>query len=169
MQRIEVIEVIKRERAYQSENWPRTDPEVVHMYSFAAPHLLLLKQYVVKVKSAWESGKAENPVVKQLAKLATIAVRAMEEHKTTKGSDPYVVINRKLANPDWSVVGAGEAQFSAPHIILLDKMVNLAYTEWDSGYESNAIRRVSTIAAIAILALEQIERGAIDLLTEGLR
>jgi hypothetical protein len=167
MNRNHVIEVIKKEREYQNTTWPRTDAEVIEMYSYAAPHLLLLKQYMNKIRAAWEVSREENPVIKQIAKLATIAVRSLQEHRLTKDQDVFKAIERRSIQLD--PIAEGEAIFSAPHIICLDNLIEEAYSTWQSGYESRAMSTLPNIAAVAFRALEQIERGALNLLATGLR
>ncbi len=78
MNRAEVFAVIDKERVYQDTLWPR-DEDAAKMYTYLAPHLLLLEEYVAKARTAWVTNGPEAPALKQIAKLAAIAVRALEE------------------------------------------------------------------------------------------
>lgn len=79
MKREDVFEVIDKEREYQDTTWPR-DARRRRMYAFAAPHILLLEGYVQKLRDGWvSSGMDETARLRVIAKIATMAVRALEE------------------------------------------------------------------------------------------
>jgi len=78
MNRAEVFAVIDKERVYQDTVWPR-DAETAQMYTYLAPHLVLLEEYILKARTAWVTNGPEAPALKQIAKLAAIAIRALEE------------------------------------------------------------------------------------------
>lgn len=83
MNREQVFEVINKEREYQDINY---DPNQV-LTSGATrlqrdldvtSHLVLLDIYVQKAKEAWLVKGDNKPALKQIAKVAAIAVRALE-------------------------------------------------------------------------------------------
>lgn len=167
MHKTQVIEVIKREREYQDKTWPRTDPVVQHMYTFAASHLLLLKGYIEKARKEWEVAVEPLPILRQLAKLAAMVVRAFQEHQSTKGQDPYKLIERRI--PALEPISEEEGQYEAPHLIALEKLINEAYFSWQPGYESRWLSHFALIGAAAFRALEQIDDLGKNLLIVGLR
>lgn len=78
MNRQDIFEMIVRERTYQDTEWPR-DEETALMYQFSAPHILLLEEYVSALRAMWKNSREEKDCVRMIAKIATIAVRALEE------------------------------------------------------------------------------------------
>jgi len=167
MNKIHIIEVIKREREYQDTKRPRTDPFVQHKYSFASSHLLLLKQYIEKARKEWEVAKEPLPVLRQIGKLAAMVVRALQEQESTKGQDPYKLIERRANLLE--MIDQAEAIYSAPHLLYLDKLISEAYSTWQSGYENRWVSHLALIGAAAFRALEQIDDLGKNLLIVGLR
>lgn len=78
MNRADVFEVINREREYQDTAWPR-DEYRKQMYKYSAPHILLLEKYVKQLADDWVKSSTERNLPATIAKIATIAVRALEE------------------------------------------------------------------------------------------
>jgi len=78
MNRQDVFTVIDKERQYQDTAWPR-DAHAQAMYSNLAPHLVLLEEYIHRARTAWTNNGPEAQPLKVVAKLAAIAVRALEE------------------------------------------------------------------------------------------
>ena len=76
MNRTDIFALINQERTYQDEKW--SDRE---QYAVSAPHVLLLDSYVQKAKDRWTGSVSEVDVVQTIAKIAAIAVRALEEIK----------------------------------------------------------------------------------------
>jgi hypothetical protein len=81
MNRQDVFEVINRERDFQDSLWPRDDHEAIGQYQWAAPHMLLLEEYVEGLRTKWKNSREELDCVREIAKIAAIAVRALEEIK----------------------------------------------------------------------------------------
>ena len=75
MERTEIFELINTERKNQDILWPRNERRKL-MYSFTAPHLLLLEEKVSAMRTMWYKGEI---TPQELVKLATLAVRALEE------------------------------------------------------------------------------------------
>lgn len=75
MKKSEVFAAIQEEREKQDAAWPRTERRV-QMYSFTAPHLLLLEEKVSAMRTAWYKGES---VPSDFVKVAALAVRALEE------------------------------------------------------------------------------------------
>ena len=79
MKREDAFEVIRVEREYQDTVWPR-DERRKRMYAFSAPHILLLEGYIQKLRDGWvSSGMNETERQRTIAKIAAMAVRALEE------------------------------------------------------------------------------------------
>jgi hypothetical protein len=81
MDRKDIFEVINRERDYEDGLWPRDDHEAVGQYKWVAPHMLLLEEYVGGMRTKWKNSRDELDCVREIAKIAAIAVRALEEVK----------------------------------------------------------------------------------------
>jgi hypothetical protein len=84
MKREDIFEVINRERDYQDSLWPRDDHEAIGQYQWSAPHLVLLEDYIAGARNKWRHSREESDVIREIAKIATIAVRALEEIKYPK-------------------------------------------------------------------------------------
>jgi len=100
--RQEIFEQISEERDSQDNQWPRTERRKT-MYSFSAPHLLLLEEKLKSMRTAWYKGEVEP---KEFVKIAAIAVRALEE-----GSDFVVEPNEdstQKSSKTCSVTGCGK-------------------------------------------------------------
>lgn len=78
MNRTDVFEVINREREYQDTVWPRDEYRKT-MYKYSAPHVILLEKYVQQLRDDWVKSSTESNLTATIAKIATIAVRALEE------------------------------------------------------------------------------------------
>lgn len=80
MNRQEIFELIEAERAAQDKLWPRdvaVNPNRAQ-YKFYAPHLYLLEEKLARIRSIWYGSEKEK-LRAELIKVATIAVRALEE------------------------------------------------------------------------------------------
>ena len=75
MNRTEVFIAVEKERASQDGLWPRTERRT-QMYSFTAPHLLLLEEKISAMRTAWYKGES---VPSDFVKVAALAIRALEE------------------------------------------------------------------------------------------
>lgn len=83
MTRGQVFDIINKEREYQDKTY---NPQQVLTSGVTreqrdldvTSHLVLLDQYVFKAKEAWLVKGDNRPALKQIAKLAAIAVRALE-------------------------------------------------------------------------------------------
>lgn len=75
MTKSEVFAAIQEERAKQDGAWPRTERRL-RMYSFPAPHLLLLEEKISAMRTAWYKSES---VPSDYVKVAALAVRALEE------------------------------------------------------------------------------------------
>lgn len=80
----EVGQIIEHERAYQDSTYS-PDEETVPGQTRrqrdigVTPHILLLEEYVAKARAAWVGRKGDDlPALQQIAKVAAIAVRALE-------------------------------------------------------------------------------------------
>jgi hypothetical protein len=83
MTRTEVFAAISAERESQDEKW-RDGRPVENQYVFSAPHILLLEEQVAKLRANWYGVKDESSLRERLIKVATIAVRALEEITVTR-------------------------------------------------------------------------------------
>jgi len=82
MNRPEIYELIESERAAQDQLWPRdvtVNPNRAQ-YQFYAPHILVLEEKLARLRAIWYSSDKEQ-LQKEFVKMATIAVRALEEVK----------------------------------------------------------------------------------------
>lgn len=80
MNREEIYELIEAERASQDKLWPRdvaVNPNRAQ-YKFFAPHFYLLEEKLARIRSTWYNSEKEK-LRGELVKVATIAVRALEE------------------------------------------------------------------------------------------
>jgi hypothetical protein len=83
MTREQVYKIIDDERAYQDKTY---DPAKVLQSGQTrqqrdldvTAHLVLLDAYIEKAKAAWVLPGTNTPALKQIAKIAAIAVRALE-------------------------------------------------------------------------------------------
>ncbi len=82
----QVLELMAHERQYQDKTWPR-DAETRVMYGYLSPHLVLLDTYIQKAKAEWTANAGELKSLRQVAKIAAIALRALEE---TEGSEELI-------------------------------------------------------------------------------
>jgi len=73
MTRTEIYALIERERLTQDAVWSDRS-----QYTRAAPHILVLDGQLTKLKSDWY-GAAKAVLLERFVKMATIAVRALEE------------------------------------------------------------------------------------------
>ncbi len=79
----EAIAVVSRERVYQDKTY---DPDQVLSSGLTrrqrdmeiTSHLVLLDQYVEKAKAAWLPAGNSTAALKEVAKIAAIAIRALE-------------------------------------------------------------------------------------------
>jgi len=83
MTREEVYKIIDDERAYQDKTY--TPTKVLQSGQTrqqrdldVTAHLVLLDQYIEKAKVAWVTPGTNTPALQQIAKVAAIAVRALE-------------------------------------------------------------------------------------------
>lgn len=79
MTREEIFNKINTTRDEQDRLWPR-DERRKAMYSFHAPHIILLDKNVEKLKDMWYNSKTED-CTSRILTIATLAVRALEEIK----------------------------------------------------------------------------------------
>lgn len=75
MKRSDVFAEVEKERTSQDSAWPRTERRK-QMYSFTAPHLLLLEEKVSAMRTSWYKGESKPA---DFVKIAALAVRALEE------------------------------------------------------------------------------------------
>lgn len=83
MNRNDVFQVINDERTYQDKKY---HPEQLldcgltreQRDSDVCPHILLLEEYVEKARRAWVTTGSRRGALQQIAKVAAIAVRAIE-------------------------------------------------------------------------------------------
>lgn len=83
MTREQVYQIINTERDYQDKTY---EPEKVLQSGQTrqqrdldvTAHLVLLDAYIEKAKAAWVTPGTNSPALKQIAKIAAIAVRALE-------------------------------------------------------------------------------------------
>ena len=81
--RSDVFDIINKERDYQDANY---NPEEVLSSGQkrgvrdldVTPHLVMLDLYIRKAQEAWNVKGDNKPALQQVAKIATIAVRALE-------------------------------------------------------------------------------------------
>jgi hypothetical protein len=73
LNRTQIGKIIDTEREYQEKVWPSHDG---HRYSEHC--ILLLEGYVAKARAEWLTSQDETAIVKQIAKIAAIAVRGLE-------------------------------------------------------------------------------------------
>ncbi len=86
MQRQDVYRVIDRERAYQDATYSPNEilsgglgPTRGQRDADVTAHLVMLDIYLSKAKEAWNVKGDNRPALKQIAKIAAIAVRALEQ------------------------------------------------------------------------------------------
>lgn len=82
MNRQDIYNLIENERASQDEKWPRNvevNPQRAQ-YQFYSAHILLLEEKLARLRSMWYDAEKEK-LSGELVKIATIAVRALEEVK----------------------------------------------------------------------------------------
>lgn len=86
MTRKDVFEVIDRERDYQDSTYSPDEqlsggagPTRRERDRDVTSHLVLLDLYIEKAKNDWNVKGDNRPALKQIAKIAAIAVRALEE------------------------------------------------------------------------------------------
>lgn len=177
MNRATVYNVIKKERDYQDMNWSHLghDP-LVKQYHYAAPHILMIEDYARKAQALWTKSKDEVDVLQTIAKLATIAVRALEETidkdgKTLSRPGVFMAIDAERASQDITHPrtkdNSGQYKFSAPHLLLVEEYAARARNWWKNGDRDGVIRTFVVLAAILVRALEEIDGP--DLLYVGLR
>lgn len=78
-QRQRIYTEIEHERMVQDEKWPRrVDTPHREQYHYNAPHILLLEEKLARIRSMWYDAKKEE-LRAEFVKIATIAVRALEE------------------------------------------------------------------------------------------
>lgn len=84
LSRADAYAVINQERRYQDSTYS-PDEETVPGQTRrqrdigVTPHILLLEEYVAKARAAWVNRKGDDlPALQQIAKVAAIAVRALE-------------------------------------------------------------------------------------------
>lgn len=80
MTRSAIYARIDAERTSQDAKWPRdlgANPQRAQ-YKFYAPHFYLLEEKISRVRSLWYNAEREK-LSDELIKIATIAVRALEE------------------------------------------------------------------------------------------
>ena len=75
MEREKIFEAINQERISQDGLWQRNERRKV-MYSFTAPHLLLLGEKINAMQTLWYKGES---TPQDFIKIAALAVRALEE------------------------------------------------------------------------------------------
>lgn len=81
--RTEVFAAIEKERAYQDQTY-RPDETLSSGQTRqtrdldVTPHLVLLDLYIQRAKAAWNVKGTNEPALKEILKIAAIAVRAME-------------------------------------------------------------------------------------------
>lgn len=176
MTREQVFEMIAQEREYQDKNWPRDDNPLVKQYTYAAPHIYMLKEYAAKTRALWVKSVDETDVLRNLGKMATIAYRAIMEIKGTTGTWYTTVGATDLINTERRYQdmkhprtkdNAGQYSFSAPHALLVERYIGLAEEAWSVGNRDMVLHRIVQIAAILVRALEEIEGP--NLLFIGLR
>lgn len=91
LDRIEIYKVIDKEREFQDKTYSPDEklsggigPTRRQRDEDVTSHLVLLDIYVDKAKEAWNVKGDNRPALQQIAKIAAIAVRALER---AKGSD----------------------------------------------------------------------------------
>lgn len=78
MTRADAYTLVDAERLAQDRLWPRDGRPHVAQYGWCGPHLLLLEEKVARLRSMWYGSKSEQ-LQQEFAKVAAIAVRALEE------------------------------------------------------------------------------------------
>ena len=80
MKRVDIFSAISDEIESAIYKWPRDERRQV-MYSFPPAHLLLLEEKILQTRTVWYT--SDRPaVMRELVKIAALAVRALEEIKT---------------------------------------------------------------------------------------
>jgi hypothetical protein len=86
LKRAEVFGIINREREYQDSMFPRDGEDgngVIRKVRdlSPAPGILMLEEYGAKARRAWVDDRDGDPIpsLRQVAKIAAIAVRILEE------------------------------------------------------------------------------------------
>jgi hypothetical protein len=176
MDRGTVYKVIEKEREYQNGKWPRDNHPLIKQYAYAAPHLLLLEEYATKARALWTKSQDEVGVLKTIAKMATIAFRALEEIVDKSGHfmTQHEIISAVSAEQDyqdgrcWRTEGmAGQYKFSAPHLLLVENRIYLARSNWICENQGATLNSFVKVAAVLVRALEEIDGP--NLLFTGLR
>jgi hypothetical protein len=187
LSREQAFEVIRKEREYQDRVWPRDNHPLVEQYRYTAPHLLMLEDYYSEARGKWRKSIDETEVLRAIAKMATIAFRALTEVVLSRGPVTY---NRPNAEERLSEEearrliseardrqdrehprtkdNAGQYRFTAPHVYLLGRYLGrIGDGRWYTGNRQGVFDGLVEVAAICVRAMEEIEGP--DLLFIGLR
>lgn len=80
MTKEEVLQLVEDARTQQRGLWPHDtgDPHE-QQYIFWGPHFLVLEEKVTRIRALWYESVGEEVLRKEFAKIAAIALRAMEE------------------------------------------------------------------------------------------
>ena len=80
MKREDVYKLIEEHRAEQDKLWPRdlTENPNRAQYKYFAPHIMILEEKIGRLRALWY-GSSKEDLHKEMVKIATIAVRALEE------------------------------------------------------------------------------------------
>lgn len=79
MKREDIYKLIESERENQNKLWPRGEENPNQkQYKFYAPHILVLEEKLARLRAMWY-GSEKEALQAEFVKMATIAVRALEE------------------------------------------------------------------------------------------